>query len=367
MEGVFLEFENENALRTYPFASGCLPIENGEACIPAGVFVDAALYPVNPTGTMYLSSISESGVFSISDSAGVIMHGSASGSLVELYDTTEFARHVGTLVASSEDALSELAGRGVLRSYSVSETAFAASCVFPVVIDGVTAMSVGDSGLVSGSLEFANSPTDEVRVSSGMRDDGRRTLRFDVIPKIDIPAEPSIRRIICVVDGQTPFRILRNYDEEDGSGYNIVILSLSGIERDAVCSAAHRENAFVMADTCDCGSSDPEPCEKPNPDPEELPTTYQLIEVFIPPDATGAEGGLEDGADNAFYLSVPNLTGYVNPLSLTMEDGMVAPMTTDPEVVLNGDDAELSEGALRDEVTSKGLILQVPGLSGGEI
>ena len=102
MEGIFLEYENENALRAYPFASGCVPSE-GEAEIGAGVFVDAMLYPVNPSGALYLSEVSDKGVFSISDDTGVIMTGSPAGSSVDFHDLSGLDRHVGTLVASSED------------------------------------------------------------------------------------------------------------------------------------------------------------------------------------------------------------------------------------------------------------------------
>jgi hypothetical protein len=357
MEGIFLEFENENALRSYPFAAGCVPPEQGsDAEIPPGVFVDAALYPVNPSGTLYLSSISEDGTYSISDERGVVMSGAASGAAVELYDASDFSRHVGTLVAASEEVLSEFSGRGVLREYSSSETTFAASCVFPVVVDGVSSVSVADSGKVAGHIEFSNMDSDDIRVSSGIAADGRKTLRFDVLPRIADPGGASIRRIICVVDGRTPFRISRAQGL-----YNTVILTLDAIDRDTVCSSAHRENSFEMADTCSCNG----PCKPDMPSKEGIPYAYQIVEVFIPPDADGSHGGVRDGADNAFYLAVPNLVGYVNPLSITLEDGAISPKTTEPEVVIDGNNADLAEGEMLDKVLSKGIAIQVPGLSGG--
>ena len=65
------------------------------------MFVDAAIYPVNPSGTVYLSSISEDGVFVISDDTGVIMEKMASGSTVEFTDKSRHGQHVGTLVEQS--------------------------------------------------------------------------------------------------------------------------------------------------------------------------------------------------------------------------------------------------------------------------
>lgn len=358
MEGIFQEFENENALRTYPFASGCEMPDDGGREVPSGLFVDASIYPVNPVGTVYLSSVSADGVFSIADDGGEIMSGSPSGNRVELFDASPFSRHVGTLVASSEEALSEFAGRGLERSYSRLETAFAASCVFPVAIDGVVSVDVGSSGRATGDVGFANGASDEVRVSSGTSPDGRRTLRFDVLPRPGIKDSGSIRRIICVVDGETPFRIAK-------LAYNVVLVTLDGIDKESVCAAAHREGSLEMSDTCECAN----PRQKRV---AALPETYQIEEVFIPPDDVpdgsdmGLEGGVADGADNAFYLVSSNLTGYVNPISLTLEDGTIAPRISDPEAVIDGSNASLEKGALADSVTSKGVIIQVPGLAGGE-
>ena len=357
MEGIFLEFENENALRSYPFAAGCMPTGDEESEIGAGVFVDAALYPVNPTGRLYLSEVSDKGVFSISDDTGVIMTGSPSGSCVEFFDLSGLDRHVGTLVAASEEVLSEFSGRGVAREYTVDNTAFASACVMPVVIDGVTSLSVAESSKVTGVAGFSNGPSDDVRVSSMERDDGRRTLRFDVLPRPKIRNDASIRRIICVVDGQTPFRISKT-----DYGYNIVMVKLGlGVNKEVVCAAAHRENQYEMADTCDCAPP-PLPAEDP------IPEKYQLEEVFIPPDPDGTEGGLPDGVANAFYLVAPNVLGdYGNPISITLEDGMVSPKTDELKTVANGDQVELAEGEMLDDVTSKGVVIQVPGLSGGQI
>ena len=52
MDGIFAEFENENALRSYPFAGGCVPKGEERSEIPSDVFVDAAIYPVNPSGVV---------------------------------------------------------------------------------------------------------------------------------------------------------------------------------------------------------------------------------------------------------------------------------------------------------------------------
>ena len=362
MEGIFKEFENENAWRSYPFAGGCAPIDDDDAAIraiPSDLFVDAALYPINPHGPLFLSSVSASGEYAISDSSGVVMSGVASGRHVELYDTSGLSRHVGTMMASSEEALSEFSNRGYARNYELSETVFASSCVFPIVNDGVMSLSVGGADKATGVVGFSNGDKDAIRVSSSKTAEGLDTLRFDIIPPRTVKDSGSIRRIICVVDGQTPFRI-----ERMPGAYNTIMLKLEGIDKDAVCAGAHRENAYEMADTCECG--------KPTPlSDEPLPEAYQLIEVYIPPDEVragmefGMEGGVAEGADNAFYIVTPNLINYGNPISITLEDGVISPKTGGLEISVNGMSAEPAEGEMADDVASKGVVIQVPGLSGG--
>ena len=354
MEGMFPEFENENALRSYPFAAGCSPPGSAEAEIPPGAFVDAAIYPVDPVGTVYLSSISEDGTFSVSDSTGVIMTGRASGDCVELYDTSGLHRHAGTLVASSAEALSGIAGRGCLREYTADSAAFAAGCVSPLAIGGVKSLSVGGTGMSVGTVAFSNGPSDDIRVSSSALADGRRTLRFDVLARPAPPRDASIRRIICVVDGQTPFVL-------DRIAYNTIAIRLGGgIDMAAVCAAAHRESQYEMADTCGEGG----PGTEPSGDP--IPEAYQLEEVFIPPDETGSEGGIPEGAGNAFFLVAPNEINYANPISVTLEDGAVSPDVEGPGILTDGNSATIDTASLADDVTSKVVVLQVPGLSGGK-
>lgn len=353
MEGIYTEFENENELRAYPFAGGCDDSES-ENKIPIGLFVDAILYPINPSGLIYISSISEDGTFSISDDSGVIMTGTPNGKLVELYDISDFHRHTGTLIASSDDALEEFAGRGYAREFPASYTTFASSCVFPITIDGVISLSIGDAGTATGDVIISNKDDDVVRVSSGTSR-GKSTLRFDIVPSLKVPDESFIKRIICVVDGQTPFRI-----EKSPLAYNAVQLWLDCIDRETVCAAAHRENAFEMCDTCAQEQEDPI-------EPDQIPEAYKLIEVYIPPDENQREGGIASGAANAFYLVVPNMLGHVNPLSITMEDGVVSPKLSNPDVDVDGMEANLTDGAMLDSMTSKGVVLQVPGLSGGLI
>lgn len=350
MNGIYEEFDNENGLRSYPFASGCLP--SGPGTVAADVFVDAMIYPVNPKGTVYLSSVDGAGNFVVSDDSGAIMSGKRDGASVELYDLSKAKRHCGTIIASSDDALKSFVEGAESRKYSMSEAAFASSCVFPIIIDGVTSVTVGESYVPSGDFSFANGASDDIRVSSS-RVDGNDTLRFDVLSNPGTSDRTSIKRIICVVDGATPFRISK-------LAYNVVEVRLNGISREDVCSSVHREDSFEMADTCEC--------EKPPMPSEADPSdAYQLVEVYIPPDETPGKvnGGESDGANNAFFLVSPNELGYSNPVSITLEEESVSPDTDGIDVEMAGMSAEVADGELIDNVSSGSVVIQVPGLSGG--
>ena len=340
MNSLFLEFENENAQRTYPFASGCRPVDTDGAPIGTGLLIDAAIYPVNSTGTIYLSSIKD-GVVSISDATGTIMtakHAHGQDTL-EFYETKGLGRHVGTVLASSAEALDILVSGSKERTFRASATEFSASCVFPIENDGVLSLNVNGTGAIDGQFEFANGNSDDIRVSTGP--DGK-ILRFDALPHPAAALPDSIQHIYCIVDGKTPFRVLKIASGIDGVPGNSIAVYLDNIDRSAVCGNAHRENALVMTDTCDCSPDDPEPVD--------IPETYQVEVVDIP-----------NKADSAFYLVVPNCIGYDNPLSLTLTDG--------EDISKTGVETETDrvglmavKDALVDKSTAKGAILQVPGL-----
>lgn len=340
MRKLFLEFENENAQRTYPFASGCRTTDTEGAPIGVGVLIDAAIYPVNSRGTIYLSSIS-GGVVSISDDTGVIMtathrHGADT---LEFFETKGLGRHVGTILAASSDALDVLVEGSSERTFRPTATAFSSSCLFPIENDGVLSIDTQDTGAIDGQVEFLNSDSDDIRVST---DPDGRTLRFDALPHPTSELKSSIRHIYCIVDGKTPFRIIKMDSGVVGIPGNTIAVYLDNIDRSSVCGNAHREDALVMTDTCGCSPEDP--------DPVPVPDTYQTEVVDIP-----------NGSDSSFYLAVPNFTGYDNPLSLTLDDGEIIPRD-EVEVETDPSGRMAAKDSLADNTTVKSAILQVPGL-----
>lgn len=343
MNKIFLEFENENTQRTYPFASGCHTVDTDGIPIGTGILIDAALYPVNPKGPLFLSSIATDGTVSISDSTGVIMtsrHEVGTDAL-EFYDLSGFRRHVGTLLAASPEALDTLVGISKERTFRASATEFSSACVFPIENDGVLSVDVASVGIRDGQVGFANASDDEVRVSTDY--DGR-ALAFDILPRPTAEIPDSIRHIYCIVDGKTPFRIVKLPSGLPGIPGNTIAVYLDNLDRGAICGNAHREDALVMADTCDCSSDSGDA-------PVDIPETYQAEAVDIPL-----------GADSAFYLAVPNFVGYDNPLSLTLDDG-VRVQKTDLDVETDPTGRKSASGAGKDDFTSKGVKLQVPGLA----
>ena len=216
----------------------------------------------------------------------------------------------------------------------------------------------------------------DVNVGHGIREDGRRSriLELEVgrhkgvehdkgraeDAEVRRAAEARIQGFrVHQEDNMRGRRADAFQDRQDFVQYDPSVPSQHGQGR--VCASVRRENHFEMADTCKCEKD-------PLPDEESLPEHYHLEEVFIPPDEDDGrpEGGIPEGADNAFYIVVPNVMGEGrNPLSITLEDGAVSPRTEDLKVVVQGDSADLAEGEMLDEMTSKGVVIQVPGLSGG--
>lgn len=342
MNKLFTEFENESGLRSYPFASGCTMADAQGERLGVGTLVDAVLYPVNSTGTLYLSRIGTDGTVSVSDSRTVVMTATLeSGSAaLEFYDLSDMHRHVGTVVASSPEALASLVNVYEDRVFTAEGAAFAASCVFPVVNDGVTSVNVGGTGAQDGTVAFANGEDDKVRVAT---DAYGEKLRFDVVPQAEGASLTSIQHIYCIVDGRTPFRIEKIPFGGAASGLgNVVAVYLDNITRQDICGNAHREGSLEERDTCRCDDG----CSPDYDPPVEIPEAYQ-VEVV----------DMDNGAQGAFYLAAPNITGYDNPLSVTLEDGTTAPVSDIPADE-NADYAEI----LSNGVTAKGVLLQVPGL-----
>lgn len=341
MNKLFAEFENESSMRSYPFASGCTCLDTKGMAIGPDVFIDAALYPVNPVGDLYLSRIDVGGTVSISDARSVVMTAvfERGSSRLDFYDTSGLRRHVGTIVASSPDGLATLLNVNARRSFTSSETKFASSCVFPIVNDGVLSINVSGTGEIDGDVSFSNASLDDIRVST---DETGSTLRFDVIPPRAPVDLTSIKHVYCIVDGRTPFRIMKlPYGSQELGPGNTVEVYLDGIDRQSICGNAHREDSLEMEDRCGCGDS---PCDPDIDPPEPVPEVYQ-VEVV----------DMDNGAENAFYLAVPNMLGYDNPLSITMQDGSTVPKVDIPQ-------EEGIEAVAVDNLTSKAAILQVPGL-----
>ena len=342
MKSEFQEYEGENALRTFPFASGCNVKDIKGKSIAPKTLIDAVFYPVNSTGRLWLSKISLDGIVSISDDKKVIMTATLENgsSMLEFYDYTEHHRHCGTIMASSPEALAGLVNIDEDRKFRKANAYFASSCIFPIDDDGVIGIKVEDVGIKTGTVEFANTDTYEIRVSS----EDSESIRFDIVPSpLDIELS-SIQHIICVVDGKTPFRIERmpyTVSDDSEAPCNTIAVYLDNIDKSVVCSSIHRENSLEMIDQCECS-------ESPEETVVEIPEFYQAEVVNIP-----------HGADSAFYLVTPNMTGYDNPLSITLEEGDTIPKT-EVDIDINADD----NGTLTDNVASNAVILQVPGLNG---
>lgn len=352
------EFENVNSQRGYPFAEGCSQTSEEGMQIGAGAIIDAMLYPVSPSGCLWLSGISGDGVLSVSDDTGVIMQGECEGDRAEMHDMTPLGRHCGTILASSEEAMRAFAFSGMASTFRKEASLFSSSCVCPIPSSGVTSVTLGVSReegndiRFGGDFSFSNGPSDEVRVSvysSG----GEPSIVFDVIPSVAAESYRPIKEIYCVADGSTPFRIIP-YGFSGApytDGFDSVCVYLDGIDRESVCSAAHREQGFETADACGCeGCSGSQSSSSGSGSSE--PAVFQCVAVRMS----------ADPGTSSFSLVAPDFTGYSNPVSVSISEGKVLPKSGGLEYTVENMSATAGTGITDDSVSDNAVSIQVPGI-----
>jgi hypothetical protein len=340
---IFTEFENENRYRNYPFAEHvtCSNVDK-TATLSNDIFIDAALYPLNSKGNVYLSEINnENLTLTISDESGIIATGNIdfNSTKIEFYDTTHIHRHVGVLVYNPKYLAGKIAGVLAYGSFGVDDLAFASSVVCPVKNDGVLSLGINNS-LVVGDVKFESPSGAGLHVVSEPLSEGKTSIRFDAIPAYSEVSIFSIKKIIFVTTGTTPFRVTRYYTEPDND--NTVVLTLDKISRDIICSGVHRENNYEIADVCE----DPIPPGEYTPRPEidevlELTPKFNCINIVA--------------ADN-----VP--MGYENPVSITFdsESSKSSGSISNSEIISSSDVNDV----LSADKDKEGLKIEIPGLNG---
>ena len=242
----YVEFENENRLRAYPFAESSSFVADDGYRIENTFVLDAMIYAYRPDGPVRLTEIDfDNRTVTISDNSNVVGTAELGSNkkidfscVVYKKGNIEYTKPAGSIYVSDEF----LGGTG---KHTFSSLYFSASCVCPVNPHGVEGIII-EGQLLTGLVHFTTH-TDTVWSYFYTGTTGGRYLGFKVKPK-RTEQQPIrvVRRIIVKVEPSSPFVIGRY-----GKG---VQLSLGNISREDICSSTTQRRAQdyyeSIHDTC---------------------------------------------------------------------------------------------------------------------
>lgn len=341
------EYENQNSRRQYPFADNATLVDTDGKSLPTDFLIDAHLYPLDLTGTVYLSSI-DTGTNTIyfADSVTRRVFGqafyTAGATTADVYETGEYLRQVGVLVFGP--GLSDVIRGGSVRTFTATATTLTPTAFTPINQLGVRGIRLPDGTLMTGNVTIEG--RDGVRVTSHIVDDVN-FLRIDVIgvPALDANECSNLGPPICtiVVERKAGSRFVPSkYDD-----YTLA-LTANGLSLDAICEAA---KARRRPDSRD-------PCVTP-----------------LPPD-TDADAGSADQFTydicalgvGAFMVVAPSSMSYRNPISVRpIEGGVPAPnrMTVPPATSVD-DATRLADKFRLPDSIAGGILIEFQGIGKGQ-
>ena len=168
--------------------------------LPVDFIVDAFMYPMDVAGMIYVSELNTSArTITVSADSGPVATGewTAGDPVVTMYDTSGYARQVGTIVLG-DGAWTPLAENPM--QFEATATQFVPACAAALNQEGVRGIITDDGKLTTGAilLEGRNGVT--VRTYT---QDGVAIVRVDVVgcppaPAVDCDARPDITRILVI-------------------------------------------------------------------------------------------------------------------------------------------------------------------------
>lgn len=201
MRTLFPEWRDQAGATLYPFAEDAT-LTNGTDTLIAGTLLDAAIYPVGGSTNPYLASVTvdyQGVTIAIGDDAsdnratGFIPLVPTSG-LVALTDANGMP---AGLLVSDTDRLSVLQSWGVgTHSFTVEQTAFAATVCFPTPETGVRGILLDTGELIVGDVWLVGADgvvfrPDEASEPGPCGVVTKRAIRMDVV------GDPLFRRRLC--------------------------------------------------------------------------------------------------------------------------------------------------------------------------
>jgi hypothetical protein len=226
---LFTEFENQNQNRRYPFEDDCNVTDLDGNQLPDDFLIDACLYGLNTTGTLWLHSInSVPQTIQINDQNGIV--GTApyqpGDRTAIVSEASGFGRQIGILVFGP-GAARTTGKQG--RTFAATSTPFCAAVQPTLNQYGVRGFVLPDGTLVNGHVTFEGQDGITVTTTSN-------TIRFDAIGAL--PPGPD------ECESDTPAIQCINVVREPGSAFLIgstpfdastINLSTLGFDSDDIC------------------------------------------------------------------------------------------------------------------------------------
>ena len=329
----YVEHENLNSYRNYPFSETAGLNDSDGAAIAADVFVDAILYPVvSEAIPLRLSLLDCAERYAEVTDGTVTIAGTVDGDCIELYDG--LGRHAGSLMLGPGWDREKASGRKRV----FEDLRFSAAACCPVVHDGVTSLSDEDGTWRTRRRDLVLEGDGSIVPVIEETQFGPE-LRFDAQFSREGSGKRLVRQVLFAVAGQTIFAIS---DEADDSAVN---LYTSPLDREDVCWQAHKEDAVaVVADAC--SDSAEEGCPKVF-----IGVRSQEAKV-CPSDVGNVEIRAEDGVD------------YKNPVKVTPVEGETVYPRPQVETGMTQDEifSEAQKMLQRPVTSGNGIRISMPGL-----
>jgi len=321
-----IEWRDSNDDRKYPFSAGAGMQADTGLELPDDAFLDAVFYPIDLSGSLYLSKIDKAdGLVEIADSADGSIKGTAAivpgTELIEFGD--EYGRPTGTLVTGPGfDSLSNIT------LLDARNATFAAACVFPQNQRGVRGFLLPDGTLVTGVVIIRGE--NGIRADSAM-EDGKFVIRLQAAGVgsssdcIDLPPAVKCLRVSQVDDS--------NLTIEQSTAAGGILLKLGArVNMCDICpdkNVPDEDGVLPLASHDPCGEDPPQPPMPWPPDPGFGPLVceghngrYFLISdsdlLAVEPSAepaaigTSLEGATLEGLQDVIDLLPPRAAQAIN-------------------------------------------------------
>ena len=149
------EYRNQNSNRVYPFADSSTLIDTSGFALPTDFIIDAFLYPIDITGSIYLHSIDTANAkiyFATTDNDEpfAVADYVNTSDTAYVYETGEYERQIGTLVFGS--GMAEVLGGDVVRLFTSDTAALCPTAYITMNQAGVRGFLLDDGTLVTGDI-----------------------------------------------------------------------------------------------------------------------------------------------------------------------------------------------------------------------